>query len=37
MIKNKETIEQNIQDFQNPMLHFLMKFFLLGTGKQAYI
>lgn len=35
MIKKKETIEQNIQDFKNPVLGFLMTFYLLGTRKAS--
>lgn len=33
--KKKETTEWNIQDFKNPVLGFLMKFLLLGTGKAS--
>ena len=33
--KKKETTEWNIQDFKNPVLGFLMKFLLPGTGKAS--
>lgn len=36
MIK-KETIVQNIRDFKNQVLGFLIKFYLLVQGKQACI
>lgn len=35
MTQKKETIEQSIQDFKNPVRGFLMEFLLLGTGKAS--